>query len=52
MMLGKVNSDMQKNEPGPLPCTIHKNKFKMDERPKSETGNHQNLRGENSQQHL
>ena len=31
---GKLDSDMQKNEPGPLSYTIHKNKLKMDERPK------------------
>ena len=37
---------MQKNEPGPLSYTIHQNKFKMDERPKRKTGNHQNPRGE------
>ena len=29
-----------------------KNKFKMDERPKCETGNHQNPRGENRHQPL
>ena len=46
MVLRKRDSDMQKNEPGPLSYTIHKNKFKMDERPKGETGNHQNPRGE------
>ena len=33
---------MQKNEPGPLSYTIHKEKLKMDERPKCETGSHQN----------
>ena len=33
MVLGKLDSDMQKNEPGPLSYTIHKNKLKMDERP-------------------
>ena len=31
MVLGKLDSDMQKNEPGPLSYTIHKNKLKMDE---------------------
>ena len=31
-MLGKLDSDMKKNEPGPLSYTIHKNKVKMDER--------------------
>ena len=50
MVLGKRASDMQKNEPGPLPYTIHKNKFKTDETPKCETGNHQNPTGENQQQ--
>ena len=34
---------MHKNETGPLSYTIHKNKFKMDERPKCERGNDQNL---------
>ena len=29
---------MQKNEPGPLSYTIHKNKLKMDEGPKHKTG--------------
>ena len=44
MVLGKLDSDMQKNEHGPLSYTIHKNKLKMDERLKCETGNHQNPR--------
>ena len=43
MVLGKLDINMQKNEPGPLFYTIHKNKFEMDERPKFETRNHQNL---------
>ena len=42
MVLGKLDSDMQKNEPGPLSYTIHKNKLKMDERPQCMTGSHQN----------
>ena len=50
MALGKLDSNMQKNETRPLFYIIHKNKFKMDERPKCETGNHQNLREENRQQ--
>ena len=50
MVLGKLDSNMQKNETGPLSYTIHKNKFKMDDRPKCETGNHQNSRGVQSQQ--
>ena len=37
-MLGKPDSNMQKNEPGPLFYTTHKNKLKMDERPKHKTG--------------
>ena len=28
MVLGKLDSDMQKNEPGPLSYTVHKNKLK------------------------
>ena len=43
---------MQKNEPGPLSYTIHKNKLKMDERPKHKTGNHQNPRGVSRQKPL
>ena len=43
MVLRKLDSDMQKNEPGPLSYTIHKNKLKMDERLKCEPGNHQTL---------
>ena len=52
MVLGKLDSEMQKNEPGPLSYTILKNKLKMDERPKYETGNHKNPRRENRQQPL
>ena len=45
MVLEKLAVDMQKNETGPLSYTIHKNEFKMDERPKCETGgSHQNPR--------
>ena len=32
MVLGELDNNMQKNEPGPLSYTIHKNKLKMDER--------------------
>ena len=42
MVLGKLDSGMQKNEPGPLSYTIHKNKLTMDERHKHRTGSHQN----------
>ena len=52
MVLGKLDSNMQKNEPGTLSYTIHKNKLKMNERPKCKTGNHQNPIGENRQQPL
>ena len=52
MVLGNLDGDMQKNETGPLSYTTHKNKFKMCERPKCQTGNHQNPRGENRQQPL
>ena len=50
MVLGKLDSDMQKNEPGPLSYTRHKNKLKVDEGPKCKTGSHQNPRGEKRQQ--
>ena len=43
MVFGKLNSHRQ-NDTGPFPHTIHKNKLKMDERPKCETGSHQNSR--------
>ena len=52
MVLGKLDSNTQKNETEPLSYTIHKNKFKMGERPKCETGDHQNPRGELRQQLL
>ena len=48
--LGKLDSDMQKNEPGPVSYTIQKNKLKMDERTKCEAKKtQQNPRGENKQ---
>ena len=50
MELGKLDINMQKNGSGPLSYTIHKNKFKMNERPKCEIRNHQNPRGEHRQQ--
>ena len=42
VVLGKLDRDMQKKEHGPLSYTIHKNKLKMDERPKCKTESHQN----------
>ena len=52
MVLGKLGSAMQENEPGPLSYTIHKSKLKMDERSKCKTGSHQNPRGKNRQKPL
>ena len=52
MVLGQLDSNMQKNETGPLSHTIHKNKLKMDERPKCETRSHQNPQGEGRQKKL
>ena len=52
MMLKKLESDKQKNEPGPLSYTIHQNKLKMDERPQCKTGHHQNPRGESRKKPL
>ena len=52
MVLGKLETDMQKNETRLLPYTIHKNKLKIDERPKCETKNHQNPREKHRQQSL
>ena len=52
MVLEKLDSNMQKNEPGPLSYTIHKNKLKMDEKLKCKTESHQNPSGENRQQPL
>ena len=43
MVLRKLDSDMQKNETGPLSYTVHKNKLKLDERPNCKTGSHQIL---------
>ena len=43
MVLGILDSHVQKNETGPLSFTIHKDKLKMDERSKCETRVHQIL---------
>jgi len=51
-VLEKLDSNMQKNETGLLSYIICKNKFKMDEKPKCETGNNQNPRGKHRQQPL
>ena len=42
-MLLKLNSYLQKNGIGPLSYTRHKNTFKIYERPKCKTWNHQIL---------
>ena len=52
MVLGKLDSNMHKNDSEPISYTIHKNKLKMDVRPKGKTGSHQNPRGENRKQTL
>ena len=49
MVLGKLDSHLQMNETGPLPYTMHKNRLKLDERPKRETGLLQNPGGEHRQ---
>ena len=46
MVLGELDSNMQKVETRLLSHTIHKNKLKMDKGPECETGNHRNPRGE------
>ena len=43
MVLGELDSNMQKIETRPLSHTIHKNKLKMDKGPECETGNHKTL---------
>ena len=42
MVMEKLDSNMHKNETRPISYTIHRNKFKMDVRPKCETGNYNN----------
>ena len=42
LVLGKLDSHMQKNETGSFPYTTHKNRLKTDERPQCEKGIHQN----------
>ena len=44
MVLGELDSNMQKNETRPLSYIIQKNKLKMDEGPECETENLQNPR--------
>lgn len=37
MVLGQLDTHMQKNEAAPLPNTINKNELKMDQRPKGKS---------------
>ena len=52
IVLGKLDNGMQKNEPGRRSHIIHKNKLKMEERPKHKTGRLQNPRGSSRQKPL
>lgn len=45
-VLGKVSSHSRRKEPGPFSYTVRKTKSKTDKRPKYETRNHKNPRGE------
>ena len=51
-LFNKLESHMQKNAPGPFSYTTHKDKLKMDERPKGEIEIHHNPRGKHRQQPL
>ena len=52
-MLGKLNSCVLMNEVRMLPNSIHKNKFKMEQRPKSKARHYKkNLRGKHRQNTL
>ena len=44
-LLGKLDSYMQKNELITVPNTIHKNKLKMDSRPRYKTRHYKTPRG-------
>ena len=47
-MLGKLNSCVLKNEVRMLPNSIHKNKFKMEQRPKSKVRHYKKILEENT----
>ena len=49
MVLGKLDSYMVKNDIRTLPNTIHKDKLKMDSRPKCKTRKYKTLRGKHRQ---
>ena len=52
MVLGDLDSYMQKNETQPSTYTIHKNKLKMDKRLKYKLRHHKSPRGEHRQENL
>ena len=52
MVLGDLDSYMQKNEFQPPTYTIHKNKFKVDERLKYMLQYHKSPKGEHRQDNL
>ena len=52
MVLGKLDSHKPKNNTGSFSYTTHKDRLKMDERPKHKTGAHQIPREEHGQQPL
>ena len=52
MVLGELDSNMQKVETRPLSYIIHKNKLKMYKGPECETGYHQIPRGESRKKNL
>ena len=52
LVSGKLESNMKKNERGPLSYSIPENKLKMDERPQCKTGSHKNPLGESRQKPL
>jgi len=49
MVLGKLENYMLKKEIRTLPNTIHKDKLKVDERPKCKTRNYKTLGGKHRQ---
>ena len=52
MVLGDLDSYMQKDETRSTTYTIHKNKLKMDERLKYKSRYHKSPRGEHRQENL
>ena len=49
MVLGKLDTYMQKKQMRTLPNTTHKDKLKMDSKPKCKTRNYKTLRGKHRQ---